>query len=39
MTNTRLERVMKNQRRLSVFNAAATLTFMGSLCVSILALL
>jgi hypothetical protein len=38
MTTTRLDRVIMNQRKLLVFNAAATLGFMGMLCASIVAL-
>ena len=36
---SRYDRVISSQRKVFVFNAAATLAYMGTLCVSILALL
>jgi hypothetical protein len=38
-TTNRLDRVIMNQRKLFVMNAAANLAFVGTLCASILALL
>jgi hypothetical protein len=38
-TQTRFDRVMVSQRKLLVLNAAATVTYVGTLCASILALL
>ena len=35
----RLDRVIVSQRKLLVFNVAATLAFMGTLCASILSIL